>query len=162
MAAGAGIGRWLHRLFEAGLVAKAVFAAGEALSGFGLLFAGPSALRRLLEWMTRHELAQDPTDRMALWLRDLAGGVSGDSQHFYAVYLLSHGALKLALVAALAARLSWAYPASMVVLAGFILYQMQEWTLTGSPMLLALSAFDLAMIALTWREFRVMRRKKAT
>ena len=154
----AALGRWLHGLFEAGLVAKAVLAALETLAGFGLLLTTNVALHRLADWLTRHELAEDPTDRMAQWFLQAAQGFSADSQHFYAIYLASHGVLKLLVVAGLALRLRWSYPAAMLLLAGFILYQLHEWSLTGSPMLLVLSAFDLVMIALTWREYRLLRR----
>lgn len=155
-------GRWLHRLFELGLAAKALLASFEAVAGLSLLVTTNLALQTLLAWMTAHELAQDPTDRMALWFRAAAGGFSADSQHFYAVYLAAHGCLKLILVAGLATRRRWAYPAAMVGLSGFVIYQLREWTLTGSVMLLLLSALDLFMIALTWREYRLLGRQRVT
>ncbi|MCB2144224.1 MAG: DUF2127 domain-containing protein, partial [Rhodobacteraceae bacterium] len=69
---------------------------------------------------------------------------------------------KLAMVVLLAARVAWAYPAAMVVLGGFVAYQLHQWTISGSSVLLALSAFDLVMIALVWREWRGMRAPGAT
>ncbi|MCO5128474.1 MAG: hypothetical protein M9957_14800 [Rhodobacteraceae bacterium] len=53
-------------------------------------------------------------------------------------------------------------PAAMVVLGGFVAYQLHQWTISGSSVLLALSAFDLVMIALVWREWRGMRAPGAT
>ncbi|MFM7444433.1 MAG: DUF2127 domain-containing protein [Tabrizicola sp.] len=156
LARAAALGRWLHGVFEVGLIAKGLLAFLETAAGLGLLLTTNSALHRLAGWLTRYELAQDPTDRMALWFQQSAQGFTADSQHFYALYLVSHGVLKLLVVAGLVLRLRWSYPAAMVLLSGFILYQMYEWSLTGSPMLLALSAFDLLMIGLTWREYRLL------
>ena len=154
--------RWLHELFEASLVVKGLLATAEGLSGLALLLTSNGVILGFVDWLTRNELAQDPTDAMARWVESLARGFSIELQHFYAVYLLGHGALKLAMVVLLAARVAWAYPAAMVVLAGFVAYQFHQWTISGSSVLLALSAFDLVMIALVWREWRGMRAPGAT
>ncbi|MCV2864683.1 DUF2127 domain-containing protein [Albidovulum sediminicola] len=151
------VARWLHRLFEASLVVKGLLATAEAASGLGLLLTPNTVIQGFVAWMTRNELAEDPGDAMAQWVERLAHSFSIGLQHFYALYLLSHGLLKLLMVLLLAARVSWAYPASMAVLAGFILYQLQQWTASGSLPLLALSAFDAVMIALIWREWRALR-----
>lgn len=148
------IGRWLHRLFEASLLAKGLLAAAETAAGLGLWLTANRTFHTLAAWLTRTELSEDPTDPMARWFLRAAGAVSIESQHFYAIYLLSHGLLKLAMVGGLALRLRWAYPASMAVLAGFVVYQMHHWTLTRSPTLVMLSLFDLVMICLVWREWR--------
>ncbi|MCV2868588.1 DUF2127 domain-containing protein [Defluviimonas sp. WL0002] len=152
------IARWLHELFEASLVIKGLLAAAEGAAGLGLLLTSNAVIQNFVDWMTRNELAQDPTDPMALWAQSLAQGFSFQAQHFYAIYLLSHGALKLAMVLLLAVRVVWAYPASMAVLMGFIVYQVHQWSASGSLPLLALSAFDAIMIALVWREWRALRR----
>jgi len=151
------IARWLHQLFEASLVIKGTLASTEALSGLGLLFTSNAMILAFVDWLTRNELAQEPTDEMALWVRHLAETFSIETQHFYALYLISHGTLKLAMVLLLAIRVLWAYPASMAVLAGFVVYQLHHWTITGSPVLLALTGFDLFMIALVWREWRSLK-----
>jgi len=151
------IARWLHQLFEASLVIKGVLAVAEALSGLGLLLTTNAMILAFVDWLTRNELAQEPTDAMALWVRRLAQTFSMETQHFYAIYLISHGALKLVMVLLLAFRVVWAYPAAMVVLAGFVVYQLHHWTVTGSPVLPVLSGFDLLMIWLVWREWRDLR-----
>lgn len=67
-----------------------------------------------------------------------------------AVYLLAHGIIKVALVMALLLNKLWAYP-WMIVLAVFIAYQAYRIVLSPSVGLLALTVFDLVIIALTWR-----------
>ncbi len=70
---------------------------------------------------------------------------------------MAHGALKLAMVFLLARRVPWAYPASVILLAGFIAYQLHHWTETHSSALLFLSTFDALMIALVLREYSALR-----
>lgn len=144
----------LHRLFEASLLLKGLFAVAESAAGLTLLFLSDQAIPRAIYWLTRHELIEDPTDPLALRISSLAGRFNADSQHFYAIYLLGHGLVKLAVIALLARRITVAYPLAIVVFSGFILYQLHRWTTTHSPAMLALSAFDLLVIWLTWREWR--------
>lgn len=143
----------LHRLFEASLLAKGVFAAVECVTGIALLVTANATIRRGIDWLTRHELVEDPTDPLASRIAALASRFDGSSQHFYAIYLLGHGLVKLVIVILLARRITAAYPLGIAVFAAFILYQLHRWTLTHSPMMLFLSAFDLLVIWLTWREW---------
>lgn len=127
------------------------------MAGLGLLVTSNHLILSAVAWLTRNEIAQDPTDSMALWMRHAVDAFPIETQHFYALYLMGHGALKLAMVLLLARRVLWAYPVSMAVLAGFIVYQLHHWTGTHSPPLLVLSAFDAIMIGLVWREYRALR-----
>ena len=79
------------------------------------------------------------------------------TQHFYAMYLMLHGGLKLGIVMLLWRRVMWAYPAGMVVLSAFVIYQVYEFVHSGSPFLLLLALFDLFMIGLIWKEYRALR-----
>ncbi len=154
------LGRFFHRLFSASLVIKGVLAASEALSGAGLLLTPNHKILAFVAWLTRHELTQDPQDEMALWFRHMAEAFPIQTQHFYALYLLGHGTLKLIMVLLLARRVMWAYPASMVVLAGFVVYEFHDFLLTRSLPLLALCLLDAIMIGLVWREWRELRRAR--
>ena len=149
--------RWsaaLHWAFETSLAAKGIFAALEALSGLVLLVLNDGALARLAQRVTAHELAEDRRDFLANALLHGAQSFSVDAQGFYAFYFLSHGALKLAIVVLLARDIFWAYPAAVALLFGFVAYQLYLWSIDHSAMMLALTALDLVVIALTLREWR--------
>jgi uncharacterized membrane protein len=148
---------WLHWLFEASLVIKGLLACGETFSGLGLLLAPHGVVLSLWAFLTHHQLAQNPGEDMTLWFQTLAAAFTANVQHFYAVYLLAHGALKLAMVIILARRILWAYPAAMVVLAGFVLYQLAELSSGGSLGFLLLSVLDSAMIVLVYREWTMLK-----
>jgi len=155
------VGRWLHWLFEASLLVKGMLAAGETLGGLGLLLTPNHAFLALVAWMTSHELAQDPGDDMAQWVSHVFDNFPIATQQFYSIYLLAHGALKFTLVLMLARKKLWAYPAAMVVLAGFVVYQLFEFFAHGAVILLGLSALDSLMIALVWREGSILRMVRA-
>jgi len=155
------LSKWLHWLFEASLVIKGLLAAGETFSGFGLLLAPHGVVISLWAWLTHHQLTQNPSEDMTLWFKNLTDNFPVHVQHFYAIYLLAHGALKFAMVIMLARRILWAYPAAMAVLAGFVIYQMTEFFAAGALGFLLLSFLDSAMIVLVFREWNMLKLKRS-
>lgn len=151
------LGRWLHWLFEFSLVFKGLFAAAETMGGLGLLLTPNITLINFVVWLYGHDLTQEPNADMAQWVRHLADTFSMQVQHFYAFYLLAHGLLKFLMVIMLARRILWCYPVAMLILAGFVSYQMTEYLRHGSMVLLALSGFDTFMIGLVYREWGVLK-----
>ncbi len=155
------INRLLHEVFEASLVLKGLFALTETLSGLGLYFIGNDRIKAFVDWLARNELVEDPGDFLARHLIGIAQGLSIDTQSFFAFYLTSHGVVKLLMVAALAMRVTWAYPASIVILLGFIAYQVHRYMVSPSIALVLLTLFDIVVIWLIWREYKAMVAKPA-
>ena len=93
--------RWQHNAFEIGITAKAAFAAAEALSGIFLLFLNASWVKSTAGWLTASELKEDPGDWLSGQIMAVAQSFSLSTQHFWAAYLIGHGLIKLATVAAL-------------------------------------------------------------
>ncbi len=148
--------RLLHDAFEVGIFAKALFALIETLCGLALLFIRADWVHTTASWLTASELSEDPGDRFGRWIMALSQGYSVSTQHFWSAYLIGHGLIKLAAVGALIAGFRWAYPLSIAVLIGFIVWQMQKWAATGSVLMLGLSLFDLIVIWLIWHEYRTL------
>jgi uncharacterized membrane protein len=113
------------------------------------------AIAAFVNGITRAELTEDPRDVVAGYLRHVAAELSVDTKGFFA-YLLSHGLIKIVLVVALMCNLRWAYPASLIVLGLFILYQGYRYTYAPSAGLIILTLFDLTVLALIWHEYRVV------
>lgn len=149
--------RLLHWLFEASLAIKGFLTSLEALAGLGLLVTPNPLVARFVYWVTHYQIAEHPDDTLASWTLRAMQAFPVPTQHFYAIYLLAHGGLKLTMVYLLWRKKVWAYPAAMVVLAGFVGYQVYEFLHAGSPFLLILAIFDLAMIGLVWQEWRALR-----
>ena len=148
---------FLHLTFEVSLVAKALFAVVETLSGVGAFFVSRNALLELAQRLTRQELLEDPRDFVANFIAHSAQHFSAGSQQFVGIYLLIHGVLKLGLIVALLRKVLWAYPLAIGVFGLFIVYQLYRYTLTGSAWLIALTVVDVTVIALTWHEWRYLR-----
>jgi uncharacterized membrane protein len=107
--------------------------------------------------LTQDELIEDPNDFIATHLLSMAQEFSVDTKNFYAFYLLSHGIVKLALVVGLLRNKLWSYPASLVVLELFIIYQIYRFYYTQSVGLVVLTVFDVFVMVLIWHEYRLMR-----
>lgn len=152
-----GLNRFLHRVFETGLLLKGAFALTEFGLGLGLYLVGSDAIVAAVHALTAHEISQDPTDPVARFLLAQPGGLNQNVQHFYAFYLASHGGLKLVMVALLFREVLWAYPLSIVVLIGFVGYQVSLMSAGPSLGLVLLTLLDLAVIALTVHEYRRLR-----
>lgn len=144
----------LHQAFELSLLAKGLFALSELLSGLAVWLIPTGLVLRITQALTRQELAEDPTDRLAHWLLHQAAQFSMGAQHFWALYLIIHATVKLALVFGLVRRWLWAYPASIVVLFIFIAYQIDRFAVSHDPVMLGLSLFDLVVIWLIRHEWR--------
>ena len=150
--------RRIHQIFEVSVLLKGVHAAIECLGGLALALTSNAWIRDFVANVSQTELIEDRRDFIANHLAAFAQGFSIETQHFYAWYLLSHGAVKLALVAGLLLRKLWAYPTTIVVLGLFILYQLYRYTHTHRLGLLLLTALDVVVVGLTWHEYRLMRR----
>ena len=144
----------LHEAFELSLGVKAATAAAELIAGLALWAVPHGAFASAAGWMSGHELSVPTADRIAAALMRAAEGFSIQSQQFFALYLASHGLVKLAVVAALWRGYLWAYPLALAVMALFILYQLYRLSLEMSWPLVGLTLFDLIVVALIWTEYR--------
>jgi uncharacterized membrane protein len=152
----------LDRLFEIGIIAKGLNGLVEVIGGLLLLFVSPASVHSLAFRLTQEELSEDPHDFIATHLLHSAYGVTGGAVLFGALYLLSHGAIKIFLVVSLLRNKLWAYPLTIVVLSAFVVYQLYRIALRVTFGMVALTVFDLIIIALTIREYQHQRTARGT
>ena len=150
--------RRIHEFFRISVIIKGIDALVELVSGIVLFFVSTDSILHLVRVLTQQELRLDPRDFIATHLLAAAQQFSVGQQAFYAFYLVSHGVIKLLLVAGLLREKLWAYPASLAVLGGFIAYQLYRYSYGHSILLLLLTAFDLVVIVLVWHEWRLLER----
>ncbi|HEY3146504.1 MAG TPA: DUF2127 domain-containing protein [Dongiaceae bacterium] len=148
----------IHRIFEISVLLKGAHALIEILGGVALYLVSTDTVANLVKLATQEELIEDPNDYVATHLLSMAQNFSVASKSFYAFYLLSHGVIKLLLVIGLLRSRLWSYPASLIALSAFIVYQLYRFSYTHSFGLIALTIFDFLVIALVWHEWRVRRR----
>ncbi|WP_158243135.1 DUF2127 domain-containing protein [Acidimangrovimonas sediminis] len=155
------LARWLHGSYLFGLGMQALIGSVQFVAALVLIGAQMTdEMAELAHWTSRMMATQTPDPLAARALRALHE-FSVHPHTFWSVYLLGHGILNLGVVVALLARKHWAYPASILVLVAFIVYQMWDFSLTHAPVLILLSLFDLAVIGLVWREWREVRERGA-
>jgi len=137
--------RNIHRIFVVSVAAKGLHAMIEIAGGLALYLLSSEAIA---DWIRPHEWA--------------ASHFKPEEQHFYAFYLLSHGLVKSVVVYGLLREKLWAYPGSFVVFSLFIAYQLYRYSFTHDIALIALSIFDLFVIALAVHEYRLLRKHLPT
>ena len=127
----------------------------EVVGGILLLLVRPDQIAGLGQFLTQHELSEDPHDLVAnLVLHGASSLSAGHATVFGALYLLSHGLVKVLLVWAVLRDKLWAYPWMIAFLALFIAYQLYRMVVHFTLGLLLLTVFDVVVVWLTVREYR--------
>lgn len=144
----------LDLVFLIGVVVKGLDGLIELVGGAILLFVTPAQILGLTEQLFAHELAEDPDDPIANLLLHSIAHLDQGSTLFLAAYLLVHGVVKIAVVIALLIGSRRIYPWAMLVLIGFLIFQLYELVTAPSIGVAVLTVLDAVIIWLTWREWR--------
>ena len=150
----------LDRSFQTSITLKGLDGLLEILGGFLFLGRNPARVNAIVAAITKGELLSDPHDFMATHLLHASQHMMGEARYFYFFYLASHGVAKVVLVVALWLNRMWAYPAMIVMLVAFIVYQLYRMTFAPSWFLVLLTLFDAVVIWLTWAEYKKQRSLK--
>ncbi len=148
----------IHQIFRISVILKGIDALIEIAGGVLFFLISKQAVLHWVNVLTRQELVSDPRDMIANAVLHAAQQLSGSAQDFYAFYLVSHGLIKLVMVAGLLREKLLAYPFSLAAMAGFIAYQLYRYSYTHAIGLIVLTVFDLIVMALIWHEWRLLRR----
>jgi uncharacterized membrane protein len=151
-----------HFLFEASLLLKLAHSLIEIVSGLALAVMSAATVLSIATFFTENELREDPDDLVANLIVRGAQSLSLGAKGSAVFFLLSHGFVELALVAAIYTGRRWAYPTFMGALALLVGYQTYQLRLSFSGWLAALTVFDIAVIGLTWHEYRDSRLRAGT
>jgi len=152
----------IHQIFAVSVSLKGLHALLEIVGGFALYFTSTATILGWISSYSQDQLSDDPNDWVATHLLRFGQTFSVAQHDFFAFYLLSHGIVKLVLVYGLLREKLWAYPASFVVFGAFIAYQLYRYSFTHEIALIALSVFDLFVLALAWHEYQLLRRHLPT
>ncbi len=150
----------IRKIFVVGVILKGMNSVLEILGGILFLWSG--AVSSIISFLITKELIEDPSDFLASHLQRLVPYFTAHSQLYAAFYLLSHGIVKIFLVVGLLRNKLWAYPTSIVFLCLFIVYQVYRFAFTHSLFLFLLTLFDIALIALTWHEYKFVKKHMST
>jgi len=152
----------LDRTFRISLLLKGLDGVLELIGGILLLVVTPAQIGALARFLTQHELAQDPRDFVANSVLHMTANLSGSASLFGAVYLLLHGVVKIVLVWAVLKEKLWAYPWMIAFLLVFVAYQLYRISVSFSWGMVLLTAFDIFIVWITRREYRIRRTQGRT
>jgi uncharacterized membrane protein len=144
----------LDRTFEVGIILKGIDGTLELIGGLLLLTISHDTINRVAVLLTQSELSEDPHDFIANYLIAAAHHLTVSTQLYGAIYLLSHGIIKIVLVTAVLKQKIWAYPWLIVFLLVFIVYQTYRLTFAPTFGLAALTVFDIFITWLTYLEYK--------
>jgi uncharacterized membrane protein len=148
-----------HRLFQAGVLVKALDGVLEIIGAAVLLVTTPAVIQGFVRMLTHEELIEDPHDPIANLIVHMSHGFSIRAQYFAGAYLLAHGLIKVGLTIGLLRGVLWVYPAALLFLVTFVFYQVDCIVHTHSVTLALLTVFDLLVVVLIWHEWRRARFK---
>jgi uncharacterized membrane protein len=151
----------LRGTFRTGITLKGIGGLLETAGGVLLWFVSPAALSAMVGQLLERESERHPHNFIATHFLHLAHHVGHTDPMFASLYLLSHGVVKTVLVIALWFNRLWAYPVTIIVFGGFMVYQVYRYAHTHSFALLALTIFDAVVVGLTWSEYRDQQRMRA-
>jgi uncharacterized membrane protein len=144
----------LDQIFKISLWLKALDAILEIIGGSLLFFITPHFINHWATKITHGELTTDPHDFFANFILNSAHHLSVHSTTYAAIYLLTHGVIKLVALAAVLKDKFWGYPLLIVVLMTFITYQTIQLANHLTYGLLLLNIFDTFILVLTAIEWR--------
>ena len=151
----------LKSTFRTGITLKGIDGVLETVGAVLFWLVPQSKMNTIVGILSQHELSHDPHDFIAIHLLRVTEKLLSGNKLFASLYLLSHGLTKVILVVALWMNALWAYPLTIVVFAAFSVYQMYRYSFTHSIVLLVLTIFDVAIIYLTWMEWREQEAERA-
>lgn len=141
-------------LFDATLVLKLIGGAFNILEAMFVATVPPAVAIRIVTFLTRGELAENPGGLLATALRAVAHSFAIHAHYLIALYLFLHGATKIALVLGILAGKKIAYPLFMLGVGLFGSYEAYRGLLRGEPVLLVFAFFDFVVLILTAYEYR--------
>jgi len=144
--------KW-HEFFELGILVKGIDGILQLIGGAALLFVSSADINTIALFFIRGELSEDPKDFLANLFLNATQSVIR-MQTFAGILLIVHGAVKIFLVAGLVRNKLWAYPASIMIFGGFVLYQFYQLSTGYSLFLWIVTIIDILVIALIVHEYR--------
>jgi uncharacterized membrane protein len=151
----------LHGAFQTAITLKGLGGVTEIIGGALWWFVTPAAVSEAVQFLLLQELSRDPDGFFTSHVLWQSSKFAHVDPSFASAYLLSHGITKVILVVCLWLNKLWAYPLTILIFAGFCLYQVHRYTRTHSVLLVLLTIFDILLIYLTWREYLQQRQIRA-
>lgn len=143
----------IDKIFDVGVLLKAVFGVFEVLGGILLAVSGKLVLNNFIIDLAQQEISEDPNDLIANFLINTSNNFYYNAHIFAIVYLIAHGVINIFLTVSLLKNRIWAYPWAIILFGVFIIYQFYRFFHTFSLSLLFLTMFDIFIVLVIWLEW---------
>jgi uncharacterized membrane protein len=151
----------LPLLFRLSLLIKGFDGIIEMILGCVMLIVNKAVLITDFLNFFNNQLSDNPHDIVGNLIVNTAAAFSVGSAYLLGIYFLAHGFIKFSLVIALFKNKHWAYPVSILVFGGFVIYEFFQYLQNHSAWILAFAIIDLIIVfysVFEWRRYIHRRR----
>lgn len=147
----------LDKTYEIGIVIKGVDGILELLGAALLIAVPPHYFESFAKWLTDIEAGSSGHGFISSHVLQIGHRLAEGHDVFGILFLLTHGLVKVVLVACLLRQKLWAYPFGMGALTLFLAYQLYEMVMRPTFGMGFLTVLDAIIIWLVWREWQQVR-----
>ncbi|MFT7644650.1 MAG: putative membrane protein [Candidatus Paceibacteria bacterium] len=144
-------------LFQIGMLWRILYATLRLVIGFALLKLIDVPITDLLYKFTGSDLAENPSNFLFTTINALLEAHPISITYFLAGYLIFWGTIEIVLSVSLLKHKLWAFPVSLWLIGGFMLYIIYRYTHTNSPILIGVFCIDLIIFWLVKSEYNKMK-----
>jgi len=144
----------LDKTYEIGILIKGFDGVLELVGGLLVLILSPHTITGITAFLTQDALQENPHNFIALRVQHAGHHLATGHTLFAALFLLTHGIVKVVLVTCLLLNKLWAYPSALVVLTLFLIYQIYLLITAPTFGMAFLTVLDIIIIFLVWREWQ--------
>ena len=141
------------KFFKAIVILKGIHAIIEILLGVALFILSKDFISNAIVSFVDGRLVGDPNGFVAQYISQFGIDLSLSIKLFFSIYLLTHGLVNFSLVYAVTKKPSIAYPISLVVFIGFLIYQIYDYFVSSSLWMLLIIIVDILFIVLLFYEY---------
>lgn len=142
-----------NRFFVISMWWRIAYGTLRTIFGFALFQAVGSPVLDVITSIMSYELTQDPSDKLYSMVSHFLGQDPLYVSYFLAIYFIFWGLIDIILSINLLRGKLWAFPASLVLIGGFIIYELIRFTYTHSSILLFIIFVDIIIFWFIEREY---------
>lgn len=147
----------VYKLFLWSILLKGAISIAEVVGALVIFLTPPAVIIAILNWFLQFV----PVPALQHALREEVAQYTTGAVVFVTLYLLSRGLVKVILIWGLLKNKLWAYPASLIVMGLFMIYQFYQIWAHHSVLIVGVTIFDIVVMYLIWREWQIAKRHAA-
>jgi uncharacterized membrane protein len=147
----------LDKTYEIGIIIKGVDGVLELIGGVLVLTLSSHTINGITGFLTQDALQENPHNLIATHIAHAGHNLAAGHNIYAALFLLTHGLVKVVLVTCLLLNKLWAYPWALGALSLFLVYQAYQLIVSPGFGFAFLTVLDIFIIWLIYREWQIVR-----